>query len=320
MQHRRLTALLSVTCLSLGYVACGNSSDDPAGSGGAPTTGGAASGGRSNTGGLGGEIVIPIGSGGKTTEGPGAGGTGGNAPDGSLSVCELSSGPSVGDPTKSLLIEDFEADGFEGNGLQGGFYAFTDGTGTQTPTGVSLSYSPRPGGGSALHVVGSGQTVWGSGFGAILSSQGEGAECLFDGSAYTGFSFWAKGSIVTDGTGSTDRPGLLRTKVLEKDVVPASEGGNCPDDDACYDAAGANLTLTDCWQLYSYRFADLLPEGWGRESLPLDLDQLYTIEFGVAHRHDYDVWIDDLSFFVGTKPTAEPVCDDGMGGMGGMTP
>lgn len=319
MQHRRLTTLLSVTCLSLGYIACSSDDSDSSATGGAPSTGGAesASGGRSSS--VGGEIVIPIGSGGKTTEGPGSGGAGGDI-DGSLAVCDLDDGPSVGDPKKSLLIEDFEEDGFWGNGLQGGFYAFTDGTGTQSPTGISLTSSPRPGGGRALRITGSGQTVWGSGFGAILSSRGEGAECLFDGSAYTGFSFWAKGSIEVDGTGSTDRPGLLRTKVLEKDVVPFSEGGNCPDDDACYDAAGANLKLTDCWQLFAFKFDELLPEGWGRESLPLDLDELYTIEFGVAHRHDYDVWIDDLSFFVGDKPTAQPACDEGMGGMGGMTP
>jgi hypothetical protein len=83
MQHRRLTTLLSVTCLSLGYIACSSDDSDSSATGGAPSTGGAesASGGRSSS--VGGEIVIPIGSGGKTTEGPGSGGAGGDI-DGSL--------------------------------------------------------------------------------------------------------------------------------------------------------------------------------------------------------------------------------------------
>lgn len=321
MQHRRLTSLLSAAWLAAGYVACGNSASEDTGSGGTPATGGIASGGGSNSGGLGGDIIIPIGSGGRATGGQGTGGQGTGGQVGSLAVCDTGEGLSVGDPTKSLLIEDFEdEDGFYGNGLAGGFYAFTDGTGTQSPTGSPIGGSPRPDEGFALHVVGNGQTVWGSGFGAILASQGVDAECVFDASAYKGFSFWAKGSITSDGTGTTDRPGLLRAKVLEKDVVPFSLGGNCPDGDGCYDAAGANLELSECWQLYSLNFADLLTEDWGESSLPLDLDELFTIEFGVAQRQDYDIWIDDLRFFVGSKPTAEPVCDDGMGGMGGMTP
>lgn len=325
MKLRRFSVLFGTIMIASGYVACGNTASSDDDLGGAPGSGGIASGGKAS-GGLGGDVIINIGTGG-ATGGASSGGSGGTASggaiqEGSLAVCQVGSGPSVGDPSGSLIIDTFDDGqvGFSGNGLSGGFYGFTDGTGIQEPTGDYLDNAVESGGvtesGFALHVRGSGQTDWGSGFGAIFSVN-ESGECVFDASNYTGVTFWAKGSIVPEQAGGA-RPGLLRFKIQEKDILPQSRGGNCPDEASCYDSRGANFSIDECWTQYSFAFSELLPEGWGYPGGALDLNELHTLEFGIGQYSDYDIWVDDLRFFVGEKPTAEPVCDDGMGGMGGM--
>jgi Carbohydrate binding domain (family 11) len=280
-------------------------------SGGTAKTGGQASGGK---------IGLPPSSGGN---GPGSGGASGGTAPGWLATCELESGSSVGDPQKDLVIDNFDdgVKGFYGNGLQGGWYAFVDPSGgLQDPTGSDIAAAPggitEPG--FALHITGSGQTEWGSGLGAIFASRSIGQECLFDASAYDGVTFWMRGSMETEGSVEASREGVVRFKVHEKDDQPTTVGGNCPGN--CFDAHGANLVVDTCWQQYTFRFADLKQEGWGYPGGELDLHALHTLEFGMAQGQKYDLWLDNVSFFVGNVAPAEPICEGtgGMGGMGGM--
>jgi hypothetical protein len=281
--------------------------------GGETNSGGTSSGGSSSA--SGGKIVIGEGSGGKGA------GTGGTTTEGWLEVCDFAGAEA--DPTEDLVIDDFDdlQDGFYGNGLSGGWYAYTDPSGgVQEPTG---DYLPAELGGltedgAAMHISGSGQTVWGSGFGAILASSGIGQECLYDGSGYSGVSFWMRGSIEPDGSTSPGNPGRVRVKVNEKDVLPETVGGNCPTN--CYDGHFVNVEVTECWQKYTLSFDKFVQEGWGYSGGKLDLDEIFTIEFGLGQGQRYDLWVDDLRLYVDDGSEEEPICEGlgGMGGMGGM--
>jgi hypothetical protein len=284
------------------------------------------SGGRYELGGSlaqGGKIVIPIGQGGGSTvggAGTGAASASGGQ-EGSLATCDLPSGPSAGDPTKTLTLDDFEdgENGYESNGLRGGWYGYHDGTnGVQQPTAAEIL--PEPGGlsqaGFALHIRGEGFSEWGSGFTASLSNSGAG-QCLFDASKYAGLTFWAKGEIGPDPTVTVPAydAGKLLLLVIEKDIVPLAEGGNCPAaDGGCWDSHRTRFELSDCWQRYSVRFEDLLQAGFGFSGGDLDLNELLNVNFEVGRGNRYDVWIDDLSFFVDPPEPVEPLCLGGQGG------
>lgn len=272
------------------------------------------------TAGSGGKIVLPLG--GRATTGGAASAAGGA--EGTLSVCDVAGGKSVGDPDGSWLIDDFDSgqNGFATNGLSGSWFGYTDGSpGEQVPTASAIL--PEPGGptgeGHALHVRGQGFDSWGSGFVASLATSSGGEGCLFDASAYDGLTFWAKGEIGEDlGVGGAAYDaGQLLLLVIEKDVVPLSQGGNCEAaEGACWDSHRTRLTLDSCWRRYAVPFSELAQGGFGLAAGPLDLEELSTINFEVGRGNRYDVWIDELSFFVGSPPGSdEAICETG--GQGG---
>jgi hypothetical protein len=254
---------------------------------------------------MGGKITLPLGSGGGPGSGGGSAGVGGRT-EGTLAVCELPGGPSVGNPSESLVLDDFE-DGdssFEANGLRGSWYGYHDeAPGTQVPTGDEMN--PEQGGpsgdGYALHVTGTGFDEWGSGIAAPLA-YADGSQCLFDASAYQGVTFWAKGTIEDDPefVGEAYDPGRLRLLAIEKDVVPSTDGGNCyAEEGSCWDSHRFLFELGPCWTQYTFRFEDLIPGGYGFPGGALDLDELYNLNFEIGRGNRYDIWIDDFSFFVG---------------------
>jgi len=230
----------------------------------------------------------------------------------------------VGDPSQSLLIDNFDdaENSFEGNGLNGSWYGYNDESvsGVQIPTGSEIRSEPGgPGGtGYALHVQGEGFSDWGSGFVGQFAATASGQACLFDASAYSGVSFWVKGSVEADPAVDGERydPDLLRLLVIEKDVVPRAEGGDCDaDEGACWDSHRIKFPVDPCWRLHAVTFDELLPDGYGFDGGQLDLNELYNVNFEIGRGNRYDLWIDEVSFFVGTPPTAEPICD--VGGEGG---
>lgn len=126
--------------------------------------------------------------------------------------------------------------------------------------------------------------------GAILFS-GMGLNFLdpkggYDASKYGGISFWAK-----KGPGST---GKVRLKVPDAYTDP--DGGNCSE---CFNDMGADLTLTEEWQLYTFPFKSLrqMP-GWGRpKRMKVDSSSVYGIQFQVNDPgQPYDIWVDQIRF------------------------
>lgn len=327
MSLRRV--LLIVCCLPLAELGCSETKNPPligtggSGTGSLPGSGGAGSGGRRGrpVDDLGGDLNIGIGdqTGGSSTS------TGGSAmkpSPGTLSVCDVDGGRSIGRAGGNLTLDNFDSleNGYSGNGLQGGWFVYDDGSdGTQEPP--SNEVKPIPGGLSGsegvLRVRGEGFTSWGSGLGTVFASDGSGA-CAFDASAYTGITFWAKGLIEEDDSIEPWDPGILRVMLVEKDVVPLPEG-NC--DDAlgdCWSSHRVRITLGECWKRYSFRFSEFEPDAWGFPGGTLDLTELYELAFELGRGNRYDIWLDDIRFFIGTPPNNAEICDMGPGGAGNL--
>jgi len=237
-----------------------------------------------------------------------------------LKLCETAAGYSVSSLEGVPVLDDFE-DGDQsvfGNGRVGDWYQYGDDLGTLLPeSGAMLDAPGRAGSQYALHVGGVGFSEWGSGVGVGLSYSDSGA-CLHDLSAYTGVSFWAKGSIVIVDEGNVVErdQGTVRLMLTEADATPVEEGGGCDGNHGgCWDTHRVRFSPDECWRLYSFDFAEFEQDGWGQDGGELNLDQIYTMSFEIASYNDWDLWVDEVEFYLGDKPAeAEECSDTGPGG------
>jgi hypothetical protein len=198
-----------------------------------------------------------------------------------------------GDP---LMIDDFEAPSHESapcatDGRNGGWYLYTDGSGTSTPPpsttgGPPFPYAvldvPRTGSTYGVHVTASGQREYGGlGFSMRFPS------APYDATGYSGISFWARGQGSFRVTFPTP---LTRDQTLD--------GGECVPDQVrgCNDHFGsAVINLTSSWEQYSLHFADQDQQGWGIPAFGLVTAELLGIEF-VWTPGTFEFWLDDLKF------------------------
>jgi hypothetical protein len=241
-----------------------------------------------------------------------------------LSLCETSVGKSVSSPEGPALLDDFE-DGdarFADNGRAGTWYNYGDDYGSFV-NGTTLLASPGRGASQyALHSEGVDFTDWGSGMGATLAND-SGGTCLHDLSAYTGITFWARGRVET-----TNEPnvierdqGTVKLMLTEADVVPVDQGGGCDGTaGGCWDSHKGRFEPGECWNRFSFDFSELEPDGWGHDGGELDLDKMYNLGFEVGAYSDWELWVDDIGFYAGTKPADAEDCDvgEGYGGASGQ--
>lgn len=266
-----------------------------------------------------------------------------------LELCSNMGGaPSVEPPEGDLLIDDFEDmdSRVEGNGLFGRWESHNDGTetGMQTPQGgfrwpdsnwTDMAFDTgRDGSGYSLHMTGSAFATWGSGQAVYFAENSEGLACLFDGSAYAGVTFWARGHVTLESEDVFEQPraheaGKLRVKVVDLDMVAnggeelepdATAGGRCDQEIyRCWDSPVSRVELNvdpACWQRYVLPFADMKGKEWSKwdgddrfDVENLDLSELFQLAFEVSEKQSYEVWIDDISFYVeGAAPTPETMC------------
>lgn len=214
-----------------------------------------------------------------------------------LTTCNLGGAPNVGEGDSLVSIDSFDDDdaAFSGAGLNGGWYAYGDGTAGTLLT--SDGFVPVPGGveGGAFRVQAGGFTGWGSVFGAYLS---EG--CLFDGARYDGITFYAKGHV----TGAPSEAVSVRLVGLD-DITPEL-GGLCEAD--CWNSPHFEIEIEeDCYRRYSIRFDEFLR--LGETTGQLAPEELYLIDFAIGMADSSDIWVDQLSFFTGDKPAPEEICD-----------
>ncbi|AUX28402.1 MULTISPECIES: hypothetical protein [Sorangium] len=241
----------------------------------------------------------------------GAGGAAGATGGGSSASATDGAGAGGGDvavPTDLDLIDDMEdGDGTitETGGRLGHWYSYNDGTGTQSPPvyteEVPVGFVPEalmpPRGEStmAMHTFGSGFTEWGAGVGFALN--GEDMQVFpYDASAYAGIAFWAK-------LGDPDAEATMKVSVSDRVSEPA--GGICDEaagsgePNRCFDHWFYTAHLGTEWAQVVIPFEELTREGWGAEpdAQAVDVAGLYVIEFRFAQDEDFDVYVDDVSFY-----------------------
>jgi hypothetical protein len=205
----------------------------------------------------------------------------------------------------------------EGEGRKGAWYAFNDAAGIQYP-GIIQDPAPKtpgdpilpseiPGGrdGSsrAMHTRGEGFGGWGAGIGVDLSFDGR-SYGLYDGSAYSGITFWARSDtstmltvrLSTAITTSTAYGGLC---TLETAPTPLPCG---PDSTVLY--------LTPTWKPYGVGFPSQTSFFYSFRGCQVAFEptRLTNLQFMVDHPNQvpFDFWIDDLSFNPRNPTAASP--------------
>jgi hypothetical protein len=198
-------------------------------------------------------------------------------------------------PAPEALIDDGEDNNNQTavvDGRGGYWYTFVDDAGTTVwPTAGAQggTFEMSPGGANGTQyaarfkgqVAGSGSVIF-TGMGMnFVDPKG-----TIDTSKYGGISFYAK-----KGPGST---GKVRVKMPDNYTDP--DGGKCSE---CFNDMGADLNLTEEWQLFTLPFKSLnqLP-GWGRpRRMKIDQTTMYGIQFQVNDPGmPYDIWVDEIRF------------------------
>jgi hypothetical protein len=182
------------------------------------------------------------------------------------------------------LIDDFESgDAFLAavGGRNGAWILGTDGTDGTVTDDISSQCAAR--GGAAGHFAGTGLTSWGANWTAVLKNNNGGNAVSYDGTAYSGISFWA--AVGSNAVAPFEIPMGLTT------IDNAWNGGVCSD---CMDFYATTVTLTPSWQRVEVAFSALAQGGWGVPQIAMRRDQL--VGFIMWPNHQFDIWIDDVRF------------------------
>lgn len=128
----------------------------------------------------------------------------------------------------------------------------------------------------------------------------------FDASCWEGVSFWARKNGPHGGSSLTLTVADVWTSVIKQN--PETNSPYCSNlegtpqnpvaDSAKCDAAGAAISLTEEWTLYTLSFGELKQKGYGVPSPigRIDAGNLTALAIVIAPG-DWDFWVDDLSFF-----------------------
>ncbi len=166
-----------------------------------------------------------------------------------------------------------------------------------------------------------GRQGWGGSLSMSFSSPA-GADMPFDASDFDGFSFWVKKASpatrsaliatavdpYTAGTRNIEDPfGGEPRSCDASGLVTDSMGNRIPDTEKC-DGFGVAVTiedqtLADGWTFIPVRFAAMKQKGFGMPS-PLGhplTEELVRLQFLIS-AGDWDIWIDDVSFFREPEP------------------
>ncbi len=142
----------------------------------------------------------------------------------------------------------------------------------------------------AAHLQAAGQKQWGAVWGTSLQWGTKGIRCPFNGSAFDGFRFRAKG------------PGSIRVSVTIPESMPKDAGGTCSE--GCYDHYGKTFVLSDRWDEYLVRWDRLQQGGWGAEAR-FDPGRVLGLGFSAGPKElPIDFWIDDIEFIAAATPAA----------------
>ncbi len=268
-----------VECLNDGHCSgdevCVNHSCSAPGSGGAPGAGAGPSNAGSDSGGTGSGTGGAGESGGTGAVGGEPGGDAGSGAGGEPAVSGC--GPLIDN------MEDGDGTVCLGEGRQGQWFTWTDGTGTIDPpasTGFASTFLPSPRGASnyAMHFSGTGVTA--AGIGVPFNSPYADWNNIYDGSAYDGIRFYARAeSAIYIGI-------QIRTYSVEQTLY----GGGCLSSCVPNTYNLGPISVGTTWQEYAIPFTSMT--GGSATFYETELLNIQFINSGT-----FNLWIDDPAFY-----------------------
>jgi Glycosyl hydrolase family 45 len=311
-----LAASLSEACHPTGSVGTGTAgngsqgtgnSSGAAGSGSAGTSGGAGTSGSAGTTGSAGSVSPTAGTTGSAgvtgSAGAGASGSAGTTGAGGI-VASSEMIDNMDDGDRLIIVA---------SGRQGPWHTFSEPAGGNLQPPVGNGFLPMSGGANntshAVRVTGSGYQFGGVGF--DLNNANSTPEHMssqpYNASAFTGMTFWAKGS------------GTLRIEFPQRSFVPTDRGGSCTG--SCWNVYGATTpTLTGSWQQITISWSGMQREQGGT-SPAFNPAELMGVAFKAGA--SFDFWIDEVAFTrsgsTGTAGTTGRGGTTGTAGRGGTT-
>jgi hypothetical protein len=219
-----------------------------------------------------------------------------------------------GCPRSVPAIDNFDETGrggpatggyFNLNCSQGSWYVYADTAGTVTPAANVAFVSSMPGNGGtgyAAHVMGSGFSIYGVGLGVGLNSSGTTIHTV-DASAYSGFTFWAKGAA----SGALTGTNAVRVGVPIPASSDPSSGGTCTAPTTtttpmpyCNGHWGKVINVTSTWTQYTVKWSDLTldPGAIGGTAFAPGavIGFHWQVNGAAATPASIDLWVDDLAF------------------------
>lgn len=179
------------------------------------------------------------------------------------------------------MIEDFE-DGdlsiLASEGREGSWFSFDDGSGG-TRTAPEIVPAERSGSKNAVCISGSEFTRWGGGLGFALDGQ-DTARTSYDASAYTGVSFWARGS-------STQ----FRFMLVDKYSDPAAS--LCS---GCNDHFNFRFTPSNEWQRFTFAWNEARQNSFGDPQPSVCPAALYALQAQWPSNQSFELCLDDIAF------------------------
>ena len=215
--------------------------------------------------------------------------------------------PPCYDPS-NLLIDDME-DGIGDicnlAGRQGYWYTTGDGTSTMLEPAGGSSFTPTaiPGGRGQSHqaarFTGSGFTGWGALMGFELDTENL-MNKRYDASSTDGIKFWMRNDVP------------VTVNFLIPQTVLLTAGGDCTansTDPNCNSHFSFQITAPNSdWVAYEVPFSALTQQHGGNATWNPQV--LLGVQFLVAPRAAFDVWVDDVSFYRCTSSACKPTCND----------
>jgi len=229
------------------------------------------------------------------------GGSTGSGGGGALTSCPV---PPAAGAVTDLLIDDLEDNdnGVSHVGNRTGFwYTYLDALGsTIVPKPDATGASPLVPGMTMCHggthcIMISGMTAAADEVAMKYPYAGVGFDfsnakkpCVYNGSAYTGIKFWARGDVPI-------------TIKLNTAATATPDGGGTCTGAGCnggYSPAGADVVLTTAWQEITIPFATAAGPSWATNStVPLAKASLLSLQVQIPPGQTYSVALDDFTFY-----------------------
>ncbi len=182
-------------------------------------------------------------------------------------------------------LEDGDLNGINADGRNWSWAQFDDRTdGIQYLTIQQEAAGPRQGS-KVLYVKGGGWQKTGAGVSAnLVYKTSPRMYGYYDASLYTGIEFWIKGTDLTQLTVSIGSP----------ETTSTNDGGNCLSSPPGH--FEHVVAVSGNWSQIRIPFSQFLLKN-GKLTLPADPKKIKGIHFRFNTTADYEVWIDELSFF-----------------------